>query len=121
MVEIIEYALAFAVSSGLAASGLVLLQGYYPLVGQMTLRSEFSQIADSAEVALVTNSSRSLVVDLNSLSLSCEGSVISLSSGATTYSAVLNGSCDFSYPQLVAKHTLTFIPNNGVLRISVDT
>jgi hypothetical protein len=120
LVEVLEYTLVFAISSGLAASGFVLLQGYYPLVSQITTRSEFSQIANSAELALVNNANKTLFVHLNSVSISCRGNLLSLSSPDASYSSALNGYCSFVTPTLKGEHHLTFIPRNGTLTLGVD-
>ncbi len=120
MVEVLEYTLAFAISSGLAASGFVLLQGYYPLVSQMTTRSEFSQIANMAELALLNDANKTIFVNLNSASISCKGNLLSLSSPVASYSAALNGYCSFDPVTLNGQHSLTFIANHGILTLRVD-
>ncbi len=120
MVEVLEYTLAFAISSGLAASGFVLLQGYYPLVSQMTMRSEFSQIANTAELALLNDANETIFVNLNSALISCRANLLSLSSPDASYSTALNGYCNFSSPTLNGQHSLTFIPNHGTLMLRVD-
>lgn len=120
MVEVLEYALAFAISSGLAASGFILLQGYYPLVSQMTMRSQFSQIANTAELALLNDVNETIYVNLNSALISCRANLLSLSSPEASYSAFLNGHCNFSSQSLNGRHSLTFIPNNGSLILRVD-
>ncbi len=120
MVEILEYTLAFAISTGLAASGFMLLQGYYPLVSQMTMRSEFSQIANTAELALLNDVNETIYVNLNSALISCRANLLSLSSPYASYSTTLNGFCNFSSPSLNGRHSLTFIPNHGSLMLRVD-
>jgi len=121
LVESLEYILAFAISSGLAASGFILLQGYFPLVSQMSTRSEFSQIADAAELALVDNTNRTVIVNLNSASISCTGNLLYISSQVASYSAALNGTCSFSAHGLIGQHRLTFAPRYGSLSMRVDS
>lgn len=86
----------------------------------MTARSEFSQIANSAEQALVNNASKTLFVNFNSVSISCRGNLLSLSSPDASYSSALNGYCNFTSPALKGQHHLTFIPMNGTLTLRVD-
>lgn len=120
MVEVMEYTIAFAISSGLAASGFLLLQGYYPLITQMTSRSEFSQIANTAELALLNDANKTIFVNFYSASISCSANLLSVSSPNVSYSAALNGHCSFSSPTLNGEHSLTFIAKQGNLTLRVD-
>lgn len=120
MVEVLEYILAFAISSGLAASGFLLLQGYYPLVNQITMSSQFSQIANTAELALLNDANETILVSLDSASITCRANLLSLASPDASYSTALNGHCNFSSPPLNGQHSLTFIPNHGTLMLRVD-
>ena len=79
MVEIIEYVLVFGITAGLAAASVMVVSGAMPGLGDVAAASASDQMAGAARIAAVEGRNVTLVLPLQSTSLSCDGGSLSVS------------------------------------------
>lgn len=108
MVELIEYAIVFGISAGLAGACVLLVDGAMPGLNQVATTSKADQVAGAARLAVVQGGNVTLVLPLDNSTISCESGSLSVSSTAGTSAYDVGYPCAFDYQGLSGSCTLVF-------------
>ncbi|MDA4122960.1 MAG: hypothetical protein OK456_07265 [Thaumarchaeota archaeon] len=107
MVEILEYALVFAVTSVLAGASILVVQGALPILHQTQGHAEFDEL-DGAAASAALRGNDTIVMPLAGASIACTVGVLDFSTGGLNYSSSLGYPCSFSYSGLTCTCQLVF-------------
>lgn len=108
MVELVEYAIVFGISAGLAGACLLLVDGALPGLDQVAAASSSDQIASAARLAVVQGGNVTLVLQLENSTVACESGSLSVSSSAGSDGYQVGYPCAFDVEGLTGSCTLVF-------------
>jgi len=118
MVELVEYAVAFAASMLLVGGSVVVYDSFTTYETGLQLRGTFSAVADVAESALQNGTARSTVL-LPESTIGCEQGTFYVSVGSGTISQTIAAGCDFVARVSAGEHLLSFNATAGKLELAV--
>ena len=118
MVELIEYAVAFMVSTLLVGGSVVVYNSFISYEAGLQLRGTFSVVAGIAENALLNGSAKSTVI-LPESTIGCDGGTFYVSVGSGTISQTIVDGCDFQASVTPGAHLLSFSTSSGKLELAV--
>jgi hypothetical protein len=120
MVEVIEYVLVFAITAGLAAASIAVVSGAMPGLNEVAGASASDQVAGAARIAAVEGRNVTLLLPLQSASLSCSGGSLSVSIDGQSRGYEVGFPCSFDYQDLTGACTLAFSAPGDSLSLEVS-
>jgi hypothetical protein len=118
MVEIIEYALVFAVTVSLSVFSVLILGGAAPVLDHSQSTAEADEISGAASLAALRGNA-TIVVPLSDASLACSQGVLAVSSGGSSYTTALGYPCNFRFSGVTCLCTLNFVQSDEGLGLRV--
>jgi len=120
MVELIEYAVIFGISAGVAGASVMLVSGAMPGLGQVAAASTSDQMASAARLAAVEGRNVAILVPLHGASIDCGGGSLNVKVGGTSRTYVTGLPCSFDFSNLTGQCSLVFSAMKGSLRLGVS-
>jgi len=120
MVELVEYAIAFTISAGLAAASVALVHGALPGLDQVMSQSKADQIASAARIAVAEDRNTTLLLPLQDTSVSCAAGTLDVSIGGAQYPQEIGFPCDFASGDLTGLCTLSFPAPEALLTLEAS-
>lgn len=119
MVELLEYSLVVLVSTMFIAASILSFGAFSGFEGGVNLKAEYSALSTLALEAAGGGSSRA-VLFLPQSTVTCEGGVLTVTSGSTSQGGGVGAACDFSVGVRAGVHAVAFSDGPGGLDFTVD-
>jgi len=118
MVELVEYAVAFMVSTLLVGGSVIVYDSFTSYEAGLQLRGTFSEVVGVAESALLNGSAESMV-PLPESTIGCDGGTFYVSVGSSAISQTIAAGCDFQARVSAGTHLILFSASSGKLDLAV--
>jgi hypothetical protein len=119
MVELIEYVIVFAISAGVAGASVMLVEGALPGLSEVAAASSSDQVAGAARISAVEGRSVTLLLPLQSSSISCAAGSLSVSISGDVRDYEVGLPCSFDFQSLNGDCTLVFSAPSDSLQLAV--
>jgi hypothetical protein len=118
MVEVIEYLLVLGITVSLSAFSILILSGSLPILNKSQAKADMDEITGAASLAALKGNT-TLILPLSNASISCSQSMVTFSSGGSTYSSSISFPCNFQIDGVSCLCKLLFVRSNDGVELRV--
>lgn len=120
MVELVEYAVIFGISAGIAGASVMLVTGALPGLEQVAAASTSDQIAGAARLAAVEGRNVTVLLPLHDTSVDCGGGSLKVTTGGMSREDETPLPCSFDFQTMSGECGLAFSVRQGSLTMGAS-